>query len=51
MKYKAGVLRRLCNLRLAKALKKSKEASKTGLDLFHPAAEGRGGIGCFKNPF
>lgn len=51
MKHKAGFLRRLCNLHLVEALKKSKEAGKTGLDLFHPDAEQRGGIECFKNPF
>lgn len=42
MKHKADFLRRLCNLHPVEALKKSKEASKTGLDLFHPAAEQRG---------
>lgn len=51
MKHKADFLRRLCNLHPVEALKESKEASKTGLDLFHPAAEWRGGIGRFKNPF
>lgn len=51
MKHKAGFLRRLCNLHLVEALKKSKEAGKTGPDLFHPAAEWNGGTGYFKNIF
>lgn len=51
MKHKAGFLRRLCNLHPVEALKKSKEAGKTGLDLFHPAAEQREQIGCFKKSF
>lgn len=55
MKHKAGFLRRLCNnlhwwrlWRNQKGKKKKKKDVKTGLTLFHSAAEKGGCIRCFK---